>query len=133
MVTIGTRRAGDRYVGVLRTGKTELAACGHEHINRDQTGRGGTSARGCITEIVRATMRPALRDHLVAQTRRRWQTLGRGFQVPASTITRARIEAEQDAGKLDQLITEVAELLATHDTAVQLDRSGGTRLVPTAQ
>jgi hypothetical protein len=129
-ITIGTRRDGDRYVGVLRNGHNVIAECGHRHANRDLDGSvGGRSARTCITRVVRSTVRTEIRDTFAAEIRQSWQHLTRGFQVPASTIAAARVQADADAGAFVALVGHVAHLLAAAGVTVELSRYGGTRLL----
>lgn len=60
---IGTRRADDRYEGVLRDGTKIVLACGHRHHNRDESSRtNGRSARHCIRALVMAARFPEFAD-----------------------------------------------------------------------
>lgn len=48
MCKIGTRRAGDRWMGVIRVNGKIVWECGHNHKNRDQsTVSSGQSASAC--------------------------------------------------------------------------------------
>lgn len=48
MCKIGTRRVGDRWMGVIRVGGKIVWECGHSHKNRDQsTVSSGQSASDC--------------------------------------------------------------------------------------
>ncbi|WP_043737500.1 hypothetical protein [Nocardia asiatica] len=61
-LTIGTlfdQDTGD-YRRVLRRGRTIVADCGHLHPNRDQSSSSNSSARDCITLLVRAAGDPDL-------------------------------------------------------------------------
>lgn len=50
MCRIGTRRVGDRWMGVIRVGGKIVWECGHSHKNRDQsTVSSGQAAKACAT------------------------------------------------------------------------------------
>ncbi len=77
-LTIGTRRTDDeRYVGVLRRGRTIVVECGHSHHNRDTSTRtSGTSASDCMRELVQASSRPKLVEYNAEQIATAWMRLG---------------------------------------------------------
>lgn len=127
---IGTRRttladSTYRYTGVITAGTTTLADCGHQHRNRDQTTRtGGTSARDCITLLLRATVLPALAEQLTTEAANAWQALTRGFGAPADTIARAKAESAKAAAAMLGRITALREALAAHGAVVDPSKYG---------
>ncbi len=94
------RDAGDRWIGVLQVRGVLLVACGHEHRNRDCSyPSSGESATDCARMILRGTTNQATAKGRADGYRRAWQSLARGagFQVPASTIEKAKQDGRRNA------------------------------------
>lgn len=109
----GTRREGDKHVGVLRQGKTVVLECGHTHQNRDQTyPSSGVSARDCIGRVVRGAERIATEDGYAGDYRDSWQRLTRstGFVVPASVIEQAKQSGQTAAAEYRSKVALVREI-----------------------
>lgn len=103
-----SRRAGDRYVGVVRRGSAIVAECGHEHTNRDwSTGANGASATDCARAILAGAANPHTAEHTAARLRDAWMALtsNAGHTFTAATIAAAKTTA---ASAADSYLAAVA-------------------------
>lgn len=103
MIRVSYRRAGDKWIGVLRDGGTVITECGHQHDNRDVTTSAGKAARVCAAEILDGARRPATADYVAERKRISWQQLntGAGFVHPAGWMDGVKQAcAESAAGYL---------------------------------
>lgn len=105
-IRISTRRDGDRYIGVLRQGRSIVIECGHLHAHRDFDTYSGTAARKCITDIVRASRDETFAADLIDKTRTRSARAGLAA-VSAATVERWKAADADDADALVQLIATV--------------------------
>lgn len=110
-LSIGTRRAGARYEGVIREGGQVIAECGHAHRNRDEPGREGPSARSCITELAQATRDEATVDRIRARILRKGRASSAGFSVSAGMLARWREDAEREAEALPGQLAQLGQLI----------------------
>jgi hypothetical protein len=109
---IGTQSGDAGYSGVLRSGRRIVFECGHSHRNRDiSTGVNGTSARDCVTDLVRTVRLPTFatsyRDRLRGNAERAIARMG----MSAHTAARWREWAREDLATFEAQRTELAAIL----------------------
>lgn len=112
-LTVGSRRSDLGWVGVLRRGRKVLVECGHGHHNRDEsTKANGTSARDCVSELIRAATFPPFKEEAAERILTAWQNLSRaGFVVPVSTIERVKAEGPVKVREYERVVAKVAAFL----------------------
>lgn len=112
-IRVSYRRAddGERWVGVLREGRTIVVECGHEHDNRDVTTSGSIGAQVCAGEILDGSRRPATADYVADRKRTAWQRIntGAGFVQPAGWLDKAKSACAESAA---DYLTRVAAVRA---------------------
>lgn len=115
------------YNGVLRRGRRVLFDCGHGHTNRDESsGLNGTSARDCLTRLVRATRSP----ELVREHHDRLRSGGHRAAARAGSLRGAeqtREWAEQAREAFDAQVAELCRLIGDEPV---FTRAGAVVLAP---
>lgn len=110
MIRVSYRKDADRWVGVLKIGKTTLVECGHTHHNRDfSTSTYGEAAQVCARAILDGARRPATAEHRANQLRNAWLrlTTGAGFTFSDTVIEATKQAAAERASAYLILVEQV--------------------------